>query len=125
MRPTKHKKKDRKVSVCLTQQRFAFVKGKDEVKGLLIGNKQHHIGLLSSKRHHKYSTPNALYIRKKQDKFLCVSYGHTDNEDINAAKVIKQRAIELMLKAGAELSKKGCALFRIVDVVTTLDVRVC
>ena len=45
--------------------------------------------------------------RKKQDKFLCVSCGHTDNGDINAAKVIKQRAIQLILNSGTELSKRG------------------
>jgi putative transposase len=45
--------------------------------------------------------------RKKQDKFLCLSCGHTDNADINAAKVIKQRAIQLILNSGTELSKRG------------------
>ena len=38
---------------------------------------------------------------------MCVSCGHSDNGDINAAKVIKQRAIQLMLNAGTELSKRG------------------
>ena len=45
--------------------------------------------------------------RKKQDKFLCISCGHTDNADINAAKVIKQRAIQFILNSGTELSKAG------------------
>ncbi len=45
--------------------------------------------------------------RKSQDRFLCLSCGHIDNADINAAKVIKQRAIQLILNSGTELSKTG------------------
>ena len=45
--------------------------------------------------------------RKEQDTFLCISCGHTDNADINAAKVIKQRAIQFILNSGTELSKGG------------------
>lgn len=45
--------------------------------------------------------------RKSQAKFLCISCGHTDNADVNAAKVIKNRAIELILNSGTELSKRG------------------
>ena len=45
--------------------------------------------------------------RKSQSKFLCVRCGHTDNADFNAAKVIKWRAIQLLLNAGTELSKRG------------------
>ena len=62
--------------------------------------------------------------RKKQDKCLCVSCGHTDNGDINAAKVIKRRAIQLILNAGGELSKRGGALLPIGDGETTLDLGV-
>ncbi len=45
--------------------------------------------------------------RKGQDVFSCLSCGHTDNADINAAKVIKQRAIQLIINSGTELSKTG------------------
>ena len=45
--------------------------------------------------------------RKSQDRFLCLSCGHTDNADINAAKIIKKRAIQLILNSGTELSKRG------------------
>ena len=38
---------------------------------------------------------------------MCVSCGHTNNASINAAKVIKQRAIQLILNSGTELSKRG------------------
>ena len=44
---------------------------------------------------------------KSQDKFLCESCGHTDNADLNATKNIKRRAIQLILNAGTELSKRG------------------
>ena len=49
--------------------------------------------------------------RKSQARFLCVSCGHTDNADLNAAKVIKQRAIKLILNSGTELSKRGVLSF--------------
>jgi len=39
--------------------------------------------------------------------FLCLSCGHTDNADINASKVIKHRAIQLLLNPGTGLSKRG------------------
>ena len=45
--------------------------------------------------------------RKSQDRFLCLSCGHTDNADVNASKVIKKRAIQLILNSGTELSKSG------------------
>jgi len=45
--------------------------------------------------------------RKSQDIFLCLSCGHTGNADINAAGVIKQRAIKFILNSGTELSKSG------------------
>ena len=45
--------------------------------------------------------------RKTQELFLCCNCGHTDNADINAAKVIKKRAINLIKHSGTELSKTG------------------
>lgn len=43
--------------------------------------------------------------RKTQEKFKCVSCGHTDNADKNASKVIKSRAIKLILDTGTVLEK--------------------
>lgn len=68
-RRPRHKKKYRRGSVCLTRELFAFVKGEDKVTRLLIGNKKHNIGFLSIKNHRKYTIPNALYIRKKHNKY--------------------------------------------------------
>lgn len=48
--------------------------------------------------------------RKNQDRFHCISCGHTDNADHNAAEVIKKRAIRLILNSGTELSKRGVLL---------------
>ncbi len=45
--------------------------------------------------------------RKGQSKFLCVKCGHTDNADVNAAKVIQWRAIQLIRNPGTGLSKGG------------------
>lgn len=45
--------------------------------------------------------------RKSQAVFACVNCGHTDNADRNAAKVIKKRAIKLLLYSGTELTKRG------------------
>jgi putative transposase len=45
--------------------------------------------------------------RKSQNMFLCLSCGHTDNADVNAAKVVKHRAIQFILNSGTELSKSG------------------
>ena len=45
--------------------------------------------------------------RKSQSIFSCVSCGHTDNGDINAAKVIQWRAIQLIRNPGTGLSKGG------------------
>lgn len=48
--------------------------------------------------------------RKSQEEFSCVSCGHTDNADHNAAEVIKERAIDLILDPGSGLSKRGVLL---------------
>jgi putative transposase len=48
--------------------------------------------------------------RKSQDRFQCESCGHTDNADHNAAEVIKERAINLILDPGSGLSKRGVLL---------------
>jgi len=45
--------------------------------------------------------------RVTQSEFRCVHCGHTDHADKNAAKVIKKRAINLILDSGTELSAKG------------------
>ena len=45
--------------------------------------------------------------RKTQDLFVCCNCGHSDNADINAAKVIKKRAITVIKHSGTELSKTG------------------
>jgi putative transposase len=41
--------------------------------------------------------------RKNQSDFQCLSCGHTDNADHNAALVIRKRAIDLLLNSGTEL----------------------
>jgi putative transposase len=48
--------------------------------------------------------------RKTQELFFCVSCGHSDNADKNATKVIKKRAIDLILNSGTELSNRGVLL---------------
>ncbi|MBF0206133.1 MAG: transposase [Oligoflexia bacterium] len=45
--------------------------------------------------------------RVRQDLFVCTVCGNTDNADRNASRVIKKRAINLILDSGTELSKKG------------------
>lgn len=42
--------------------------------------------------------------RRTQDEFVCVSCGHSDNADRNAARIIKKRAIELILHPGTGLT---------------------
>jgi len=48
--------------------------------------------------------------RSSQELFLCLNCGNTDNADNNAQKVIKKRAINLILDSGTELSKRGVLL---------------
>ena len=48
--------------------------------------------------------------RKSQEIFSCLRCGNTGNADENAAKVIKNRAIDLILDSGTELSKRGVLL---------------
>lgn len=48
--------------------------------------------------------------RKNQERFHCISCGHADNADHNAAEVIKKRAIRFILDSGTELSKRGVLL---------------
>lgn len=48
--------------------------------------------------------------RQTQSEFACISCGHTDNADHNAAMVIKKRAIKLIIDSGTELSKRGVLL---------------
>jgi putative transposase len=45
--------------------------------------------------------------RKNQSDFSCERCGHTDNADRNAAYVLKNRAINLILDSGTELSNLG------------------
>jgi putative transposase len=45
--------------------------------------------------------------RQSQARFVCVSCGHSDNADRNAALVIAKRAIKLITHSGAELSDRG------------------
>jgi putative transposase len=45
--------------------------------------------------------------RVSQAIFRCTQCGHTDNADANAAKVIKKRAIKLILNPGTGLSDRG------------------
>lgn len=44
---------------------------------------------------------------RQNSQFVCQECGHTDNADANAAKVIKKRAINLLLDSGTELSDRG------------------
>ena len=48
--------------------------------------------------------------RRNQKFFSCENCGHSGNADENAAKVIKKRAINLILNSGTELSKRGILL---------------
>ncbi len=48
--------------------------------------------------------------RKSQASFVCGSCGHAENADLQAAKVIKKRAIGLILNAGSALSERGVLL---------------
>ena len=48
--------------------------------------------------------------RTSQSDFSCEHCGNTDNADRNAAKVIKKRAIKVLLYSGTELSKRGVLL---------------
>ena len=48
--------------------------------------------------------------RKSQEHFHCGCCGYFENADINASKVIKKRAINLILNSGTELSKRGVLL---------------
>jgi putative transposase len=48
--------------------------------------------------------------RQSQSKFVCLSCRHTDNADVNAAAVIKKRAINLILDPGTGLSSRGVLL---------------
>ncbi|MCF2849110.1 transposase, partial [Pseudoalteromonas sp. ACER1] len=45
--------------------------------------------------------------RKSQELFVCGNCGNTDNADNNASKVIKKRAINLILDTGTVLSGDG------------------
>jgi putative transposase len=45
--------------------------------------------------------------RQSQARFVCVSCGHSDNADRNAALVIAKRAIKLITHSGTELSDRG------------------
>lgn len=45
--------------------------------------------------------------RQSQSEFVCVQCEYTDNADVNACHNIKQRAINLLLDSGTELSVKG------------------
>lgn len=48
--------------------------------------------------------------RKTQSLFVCKDCGYTENADVNAAEVIKKRAIKLILDSGTELSERGVLL---------------
>ena len=48
--------------------------------------------------------------RKSQEHFQCSCCGYFENADINASKVIKKRAINLIKYSGTELSKRGILL---------------
>jgi len=48
--------------------------------------------------------------RRSQTDFCCLSCGHIDNADRNAARVIKKRALKLLLYSGTELSSRGVLL---------------
>jgi len=46
--------------------------------------------------------------RKSQEDFLCTVCGYAGNADYNASKVIKQRAITLIMDSGTELTSRHC-----------------
>ena len=45
--------------------------------------------------------------RKRRELFVCLGCGHRENADVNAAKVLKKRAINLIQDSGTELSQRG------------------
>jgi len=61
------------------------------------------------------------HSNRKGSIFLCQSCWNTDNADNNAQKVIKKRAINLILDSGTELSKRG-VLVHGTNVPTFLDI---
>ena len=48
--------------------------------------------------------------RASQANFVCQKCGHQENADRNAARVLKQRAINLIMDSGTELSARGVLL---------------
>jgi putative transposase len=48
--------------------------------------------------------------RKSQSEFVCLSCGNQDHADLNAAKVIKQRGIKLLLNGLAKKEVKRCGI---------------
>ena len=60
----------------------------------------------------EYSSCNYTHARnrKSQESFACGSCGHAEDAEIQAAKVIKKRAVGLILNAGSALSERGVLL---------------
>lgn len=48
--------------------------------------------------------------RKSQEAFICENCGHSDNADRNVMRIVKKRAINLIVGPGTESSKRGILL---------------
>ena len=76
--------------------------------------KSHKAGKACFKVHAAYSSQECAHCghihpsnRESQSLFLCQNCGHCDNADINAAKVLKNRAVKLLKHCGTQLSRQG------------------
>ena len=88
-------------------QKKCEIRSKKNVKNILIITITYKISAKNTSR----ECANCSHIhpdnRKSQNLFICENCGHTGNADENAAEVIKQRAIKLILDSGTELSARG------------------
>ena len=93
-----HKKKDGRGSIHLTRELFQFIKGKDGVTRLFVGNKKHNIGFLPIKNHRTYNPPASIYIHKKHNKYW-VSFCYEDN-NVSQEHISEKEHLKKLRKQG-------------------------